>query len=214
MPSTQLVKLEHSSILLKYKGKKILFDPGNFSKQNENLYGIDILIITHSHGDHLNMDNIQYVNEHAEGLQIVTNSGVAEAIKELGIVTHIVEGRDSLQIDGIDITAHDNPHEEIFKDFGLVQNTGYYVDDVFFHPGDSFTTPNKSVKAIATVIIAPFMRVKMAIDYINKNPDVIHLGVHDGVANPELAGLLKNIIEKNIDEGITYVHPDSDPVNL
>lgn len=132
MNNTILTKLEHSSILLNHKGKNILFDPGNFSKQNNNLHNIDILLITHSHGDHLNLENIKYVHEHTNNLQIITNSEVAGQIKDLKIKTHIIENTNSINVDGIEITAHDNKHEEIYHDFGLVQNTGYYIDNVFF----------------------------------------------------------------------------------
>lgn len=216
MSKSQLHKLEHSSILLKHKGKNILFDPGNFSTQNDNLHNIDILVITHAHGDHLNIDNINYVNENSENLQIITNSEVANTIKDLGIKTEVVEGTSEIVINDITITAHDHKHEEIYQDFGLVKNTGYYIDDVFFHPGDAFAKPNKEVKAIATVISAPFMRIKMAIDYINENPNVNHIGVHDSVANPDFSGWLKNIILKNIDANTVYIHPESNlkPVDL
>ena len=131
MNNTILTKLEHSSILLNHKGKNILFDPGNFSKQNNNLHNIDILLITHSHGDHLNLENIKYVHEHTNNLQIITNSEVAGQIKDLKIKTHIIENTNSINI-----------------------------DNVFFHPGDAFTKPNKAISAIATVIVAPFMRIK------------------------------------------------------
>ena len=211
---TKLIKLEHSSILLQHKGKRILFDPGNFSIQNEKLHDIDILIITHKHGDHFNIENVKYINEHAVNLQIITNSEVAKAINEFEINTQVAEGNDSITIGDINITAHDHPHEEIFGEFGLAQNTGYYIDDAFFHPGDAFTKPNKSVKAVTTVIIAPFMRVKMAIDYINDNPNMIHIGVHDSVANPDFLGWLKNIIEKNVNADSIYKHSDSEPITL
>ena len=207
MKNCQVTKLEHSSILLEYLNKRILFDPGSFTTVSDALHDIDILLITHSHGDHLNQTNIQYIIDQNQDVLIITNSQVAELLKNLDASIKIVEGSDKVDIDGIIITAHDHAHEEIYKEYGQVQNTGYYIDTVFFHPGDAFTKPNRKVAVIATIISAPFMQIKSTIDYINNNPSAIHLGVHDAVITSETIGWLKDIIEENINPDCKYEHP-------
>lgn len=211
---TKLLKLPQSSVLLTHKGKRILFDPGSFSMPSQEIQNIDILIITHAHGDHYNEENINYVIEHSSSSQIITNSQVASKLKAIDIEAQVVEGSQITHIDDIEIQAHDNTHEEIYGEFGQVQNTGYYIDAVFFHPDDAFTKPVKPIKAISTVIIAPFMRVKMAIDYIKENPKSVHIGVHEKVASATFASWLQNIIKANIPDSITYVHPESDAVEV
>ena len=214
MEKRQITKLEHSSILLEHLSKRILFDPGSFTIANDALHDIDILLITHSHGDHLNQTNIQYIIDQSQDVLIITNSQVAELLKNLVANIKIVEGSNKVDIDGIIITAHDHAHEEIYKEFGQVQNTGYYIDNIFFHPGDAFTKPNRKVAAIATIISAPFMRIKSAIDYINDNPSAIHLGVHDAVNTFQTVGWLKNIVEKNINPDCRYEHPETNKTIL
>jgi hypothetical protein len=207
MENSQITKLEHSSTLLEHKGKRILFDPGSFTVISDTLNDIDILVLTHGHEDHFHQTNIAYILEQNPQVLIITNSEVAEMLKDLDANVSIVEGSNTIDIDGIIITAHDQNHEEIYKEFWQVQNTGYYVDNVFFHPGDAFTKPNRDVAVIATIISGPFMQIKSTIDYINDNPSVIHLGVHDAVMSDGVAGWIKNIIESNINPDCRYAHP-------
>ena len=61
----KITKYGQSAILIEeYKGKRILIDPGSylFDQVNpEDLGKIDIILITHSHYDHLTPDKVQVI---------------------------------------------------------------------------------------------------------------------------------------------------------
>ena len=201
-----ITKLAHSSFLIEHKDTLIVFDPGSFTEQNERLHNIDLLLITHGHDDHFTIENVQYIQAHSPNLTIVTNSEVSATLEAGGINATVLEGSDATSVHGVTVTAQDEPHEEIYGTFGQVQNTGYYIDDLFFHPGDAFAKPAHPTKAIATVVAAPFMSIKDAISYMNATSEADHIATHDAVVTTEVFGWLEGMVEANLDEGITYRH--------
>ena len=123
-----ITKFGHCCLLLETNGKRILVDPGRFSDAQNTLLNIDIILITHEHADHYHSDSVtQILTSNPEAI-VVTNSSVAKLLTELGVDTHILEGRDTATVVDVLLAAYDGPHVEIFEEFGLVQNTGYLVE--------------------------------------------------------------------------------------
>ena len=94
-----------------------------------------------------------------------------------------MEGGDSATVADIFLEAFDGVHVEIFEDFGLVQNTGYFVDDTFFFPGDAYTVPNKPVAVLALPVAGPWCKVADAIRYAMTIKPNVAFPVHDATLN-------------------------------
>jgi len=66
----KLTKLVHACLIVEKGDRKILVDPGNYSWQSglvksELLKGIDAVVITHGHPDHLHKDFVKAVVEYS-----------------------------------------------------------------------------------------------------------------------------------------------------
>ena len=48
----------HSCVLLDTGAARLLIDPGNFSTDFENLTGLDAVLVTHQHPDHLDLERL------------------------------------------------------------------------------------------------------------------------------------------------------------
>lgn len=177
--SMTITKFGHCCLLLEVKEKRILVDPGRFSDGQNTLTDIDIILITHEHADHYHSESVlQILSNNPEAI-VVTNTSVATLLEGLGIDAYILEGRDCATVVDVDLEAFDGEHVEIFEDFGLVQNTGYFVDGSFFFPGDAYTVPNKPVHILALPVAGPWCKIADAIKYALVVKPAVAFAVHD-----------------------------------
>jgi L-ascorbate metabolism protein UlaG (beta-lactamase superfamily) len=206
-----ITKYGHCCLLLEIAGKRILTDPGTFSTGFETLTNLDIILITHEHADHCHTDSVTQLIEHNPEVIIVTNSSVAKLLTEQGIDTHIIEGTESATVLDVLIEAYDGKHEEIFESYGIVQNTGYLIDNTFFYPGDAFTVPNKSVHVLALPVAGPWCKVADAIRYGIATKTKTALPVHDAVLSEEGKKVTYGHFTRELAKhDITFVIPEGD----
>jgi len=174
-----ITKFGHCCLLLEIKGKRILVDPGRFSTEQNSLTNIDIILITHEHADHCHTESLACILDKNPDAVVVTNSSVEKLLSVDGVLVHILEGRDTATVVDVFIEAFDGEHVEIFEKFGLVQNTGYFIEDIFFFPGDAYTIPNKPVQILALPVAGPWCKVSEAIHYALSVSPTVAFPVHD-----------------------------------
>src|ERR1700722_444774 len=70
---------------------KILTDPGTFTTEPvKGVTGINIILITHEHGDHFHVESIQEVLKNNPTAIVVSNSAVAQLLAEKNIPCTVV----------------------------------------------------------------------------------------------------------------------------
>lgn len=186
-------KLGHCCLVIEENGKKIMTDPGSFSSGMEEETGIDVIVITHEHGDHLHIPAVKAVLTVNPGAAVVGNTGVAKLLEAEGVTCTVVEGSAHSTVAGVTLEACDGKHEEIFEDIGQVQNTGYFIGERLFYPGDSFTKPERTVDVLALPVAGPWCKLPDAIRYaISVHPQKA-FPVHDAVLKPELISLAHRV---------------------
>lgn len=199
-------KLGHCCLLIKTNNLTILTDPGNFSVAQNTLAGIDIVLITHEHADHLHTDSLKEVLKHNPQARVITNTGVGKKLDEIGVPYEILEGRAQTEIRGVTIEAFDGKHEEIFEEIGQVQNTGYFIDQILFYPGDSFHNPEKPVDILALPVAGPWCKIADAVRYALAVKPKKAFPVHDGMLHKDRIGSYHKVPEKVLSEhGIEFV---------
>ncbi len=184
----KIKKLGHCCLLIQTKGKTILTDPGVYSDSQNSLTGIDVVLITHEHPDHLHTDSVKQIVANNPGVRIFTNSSVGKKLDEIGVAYSVLEGNATELVEGILLEAFDAQHEEIFEDFALVQNTGYMIDDKLFYPGDAFHNPNKTVDVLALPVAGPWCSINRATHYAIDIKPRVAFPVHDALLDPTRIG--------------------------
>lgn len=160
---------------------RILTDPGKFSSGFESLTDLDLILITHEHGDHLHTSAVKGLVERNPEAEVVCNSSVGRLLDEAGVPYTTLEDRDTESRGEIRIKAYDGEHVEIIDDYGLVQNTGYLLNEEFFFPGDAYTEPEESVRVLALPVAGPWCKLADAIRYALAVQPQIAVPVHDAV---------------------------------
>lgn len=189
----KITKLGHCSLLIEHEGVRVLTDPGVFTAdQNKQITNVDVVLITHEHGDHLHVESLEAVLEHSPTADVVTNTSVANILKEKGITSTVVEDGESYT-EKIRIEAYGDEHKEIYKDFGNVQNTGYFIAETLFYPGDALYVVDREVLVLALPVAGPWLTIKEAIDYAIEQKPERAFPVHDGMYGVSMPDSLHKI---------------------
>lgn len=202
----QITKFGQCCLLIEIGGKRIVTDPGRFTQEQNLLTDIDIILITHEHADHLHTDSLTALIDNNPRVKIVTNSGVGAILSELQIAYDVLEGRDETTVSDIALQAFDGEHAEIFEEYGQVQNTGYFIAETLFYPGDAYTEPHKDVPVLALPVAGPWCKSADAISYaLRVKPDKT-FPVHDWLLNEDGIALTYGLFESQLQaKGITFV---------
>ncbi len=176
-----ITKLGHCCLLVEHKGLRILTDHGAYSSAQNELTQIDLVLITHEHQDHLHIDSLKTIIKNNPQAKIITNTSVGAILEKEGIIFTVIENNQKVEIQKVLIEGFGEKHEEIYKELGQVQNTGYFIDNTLFYPGDAFTNPQKSVPILAVPVVAPWATFKRAMEYVLEIQPKHCFPVHDGM---------------------------------
>lgn len=207
----KITKYGQCCLLIEVQGKRILTDPGRFSVSQNEVKDIDLILITHEHPDHLHVESLNAILKNNPEAEVVTNTSVGKILAELGLKHEILEGNDKDEKAGIKIEAYDGKHAEIYKEFGQVQNTGYFIAEELFYPGDAYTEPGKQVKVLALPVAGPWCKSVDAISYaLRVKPDKA-FPVHDWFLNEDGIALTYRVFEAGLnDNGVEFVRLHND----
>jgi len=162
------------------EGVRIMTDPGVYTTIQNDAINITAVLITHEHSDHLHLESLKKVLENNPEAIVITNTSVGKILDEAGIKYEKIEEGEKHNLNGVEIIGFGNTHAEIYGGFGLVQNTGYMINDLCY-PGDAFSYPDAKVDILALPVCGPWVKTEHAIDYAkNINPRIV-FPVHDGM---------------------------------
>lgn len=208
----KITKFGHCCLLIEVAGKRVLTDPGKFTVSQNEVRNLDLILITHEHVDHCHSDSLVEIVKNNPQAKIVTNTSVGKILESLKINFEVLEGNYEAQIGGVKLEALDGKHVEIFGDYGQVQNTGYFIADKLFYPGDAYTVPSKNVSVLALPVAGPWCKVAEVITYALAVRPQKAIPVHDGILNENgitvVHGIIENHLKKNNIEFVRMIKDD------
>ncbi|MFA6077221.1 MAG: MBL fold metallo-hydrolase [Candidatus Paceibacterota bacterium] len=202
-------KLGHCCLVIEINGKKIMTDPGSYTVEEQSRESnVDLILITHEHPDHFHLESLKKILINNSSAMVITNNGVGKLLNEVGIKYKVLENKIPEEFFGVELEAHDCKHEEIFEEIGQVQNTGYFIGQKLFYPGDAFYNPGKPVEILALPVAGPWTSIKNAMRYALDIKPKVCFPVHDGMLRsfgtshrvPALVLPKFNIIFKNFED--------------
>ena len=161
----KVTKFAHSCFLIEDQGQRILIDPGIYSDQQNQLTDLNFVLITHEHPDHFDISSIKQIIRNNPTVKIITNAAVKTILDTENIKSLVLENGNSLKENGLIIEGIGDKHAIIHKSIPQFQNTGYFVNNKLFYPGDSLTLPNREVEILALPVSGPWIKISEAIDY-------------------------------------------------
>src|SRR3989344_4908595 len=155
----KITKFGHCCLLIEENGVRILTDPGTYSTQQSEVKNIDFVLITHEHADHFHIDSLKALLKNNPQAKVITNKGVGALLEKDGIAFSVVENGQNSDANGVLIEGFGENHALMHTSIPPIQNTGYFIANKLFYPGDAFTNPEKQVEVLALPVAGPWRRL-------------------------------------------------------
>jgi L-ascorbate metabolism protein UlaG (beta-lactamase superfamily) len=192
----ELIKYGHACVRVEKNGRVLVIDPGMFT-QDPVLDGADVVLITHQHGDHVDVDKLKAASP---DLEIWTCEGVAAELTEVPAKVQVVRHADDFESAGFRVKVFGEWHAKNHPDVPIVQNVGFLLDDELFYPGDALTVPDVDVPTLLVPTNAPWMKLMEMVDYLRTVRPDRAFSTHDGLLNDIGLSLVDNYLKMESDK--------------
>jgi L-ascorbate metabolism protein UlaG (beta-lactamase superfamily) len=176
----QVTHFGHSCVLLDTGAARLLIDPGTFSAGFEGVTGLDAVLVTHQHPDHLDPDRLPALLRGNPDARLVVDPGTAG---QLGDVDHeTVEPGATVTLGGAQVEVLGGRHAIIHPDIPQIPNNAYLVDGTHLHPGDSIdTVPPGELEVLFLPAAAPWSKIAETIEYLRAVAPRTAVPIHEAV---------------------------------
>ncbi|BDH59134.1 MBL fold metallo-hydrolase [Tsukamurella sp. PLM1] len=187
----RLTHFRHSCVLVEMSETRVLFDPGTFSHGFEGLTGLDAIVVTHQHPDHIDPDRIDALVEANPDAQLFADPTTASRRGDRWIAA--VPGHD-FGIGNLIARAVGGTHAVIHPDIPTIDNTSFLLGDEerigrFYHPGDALFVPDEPVDVLGLPVSAPWCRISETIDFFREVRPGAAVPIHDALLAEAGAGV-------------------------
>jgi L-ascorbate metabolism protein UlaG (beta-lactamase superfamily) len=181
----RITKLGHCCLLIEEAGLRILTDPGSYTREaQEKLENIDVVLITHEHGDHFHLESLKKILLNNPKAEVITNRGVGAFLRAEGISFNSLEHDEKHAVKEVLFEGYGSDHAPIYPGVPEVINTGYFIHNTLFYPGDALFNPGREIPVLALPVAGPWIKISEAIDYAKLLAPKRCFPVHDGMITP------------------------------
>jgi L-ascorbate metabolism protein UlaG (beta-lactamase superfamily) len=161
----RLIKYTHACVRLEDGERALVIDPGTWSEP-EAIEGVDDILVTHEHYDHINIELLEEAADTNPRLRIYTHADLASQLESLHKhVTTVAVGQ-TFTAAGFEVRVVGGHHAEIFDGLPGCANVGFIVNDLVYHPGDSFFVPDQDIEHLLVPASAPWLKLGEALTFV------------------------------------------------
>ncbi len=204
----KITKYSHSCLLIETPDRVSIFDPGVYSWLSgtfniDTLARLDDIIITHDHGDHLNLPFVKSLLLKFPEATITTTEATAEVLRLEGITQAVTEGNDSIELF---VADHESMQPLMAT---MTSNTGVHYLGQLTHPGDSHHfLQTKDILALP--IIAPWGSMTAAVQLATSLKPKHIIPIHDAPFNDASRASTYDMLANYFETiGIDFIKPEN-----
>ncbi len=209
----RLTHLGHACLLVETADARILVDPGSFSADFTALSGLDAILLTHQHPDHVDehrLPALLAVNPTASVLAEPDTAAMLRDSTSDGPRASPFVGGESTTVGGVTIEGVGQQHALIHGGVPRVGNTGFVLSAVgeptLFHPGDAYDAePGRQVDVLALPLSAPWTAIQQTLSFADRISPRWEFPIHDALLTSVGRTLYLTHVRGFAPEGATVV---------
>jgi L-ascorbate metabolism protein UlaG (beta-lactamase superfamily) len=175
----RVTKYEHAAMVVDEGGRKLVIDPGSFTRSLTDQKDVEAIVVTHEHADHWTPEQLKGLLDTNPAASVFGPAGVAAALGAEGIEVETVTDGDTVEVGPFTLTFAGTDHAVIHESIPVPDNTGVLVNGKLFYPGDSFFVPPFPVEVLAAPVGAPWLKISEAMDYVSAVKPARSFPVHE-----------------------------------
>ncbi|MHA6792213.1 MBL fold metallo-hydrolase [Pseudonocardia bannensis] len=206
----QITHFGHACVLLDTGAARLLIDPGLFSTGFEDLTGLNAIMITHQHFDHLDADRLDPLLRANPDARLIVDAGSAEKVADRE--HEVTRPGDTLQVAGARVDVLGGDHAVIHPDVPMIPNNGYLVDGTHLHPGDAYVpAPQPGLQVLFVPAGAPWLKIGEVVDYLRAVAPRTAVPIHEAVLSKAGQKVHYGLLEQLAPEGTAFRVLDREP---
>lgn len=179
----RLTHLGHACLLVEAGGQRILIDPGVFSPGLEDLTGLNVILVTHQHADHVDLQRLPAMLVANPQARLYAEPQAAAVMAQGGIRSEHTVAGEELSFGRVLIMPVGEKHALINEALPRVGNLGVVIraegEPSLFHPGDAYDGESGQVDILALPLNAPWTASRDTVAFAQRIAPKVSVPIHD-----------------------------------
>ena len=181
----RITHLGHACLLVETGGQHILIDPGAYSPGIVDVTGLHLILVTHQHADHIDLQRLPAVLEANPQARLYAEPQAADVMEAAGIAAeHTVSG-EMLTFGAVQVTPVGEKHALINEALPRVGNLGVVLrsegEPSVFHPGDAYDAEPGQIDILALPLNAPWTASRDTVAFARRISPRVSIPIHDAL---------------------------------
>lgn len=180
----RITRLGHACLLIEAADRRILLDPGNFSRF-DHVRDLDAILVTHSHLDHFDPDATAALIAHNPAASVHTDPKTAQSLREAGLDAVPTTEGEPFEIGDITVSPVGVLHAFNHEAMPQLPNVGFVLraeeEPTLYHPGDAYDAEPGEVDVLAHPLNAPWAASRDSIAFVARIAPRAVIPVHDAL---------------------------------
>jgi L-ascorbate metabolism protein UlaG (beta-lactamase superfamily) len=179
----RITHLGHACLLVETGGQRILIDPGVYSPGIEQVTGLDLILVTHQHADHVDLQRLPAVLQGNPQARLYAEPQAAAVMEQAGIAAEHTQAGEVLSFGPVQVTPVGDLHALINEALPRVGNLGVVLrtqgEPSLFHPGDAYDGEPGQIDILALPLNAPWTPSRDTVAFAQRISPRVCIPIHD-----------------------------------
>ena len=165
--------------------RRILIDPGNFSRGFEDLTGLDAILVTHNHPDHFDPEPVARLIRANPQTPVHTDPLTAQKLREEGLDARATQQGNEFGVGDVTVSPVGELHAFNHDKMPVIPNVGLVLraegEPSLFHPGDAYDADPGEVDVLAHPLNAPWCASRDSLAFVARIAPKAVVPIHDAL---------------------------------
>ena len=181
----RLTHLGHACLLVETGGQRILIDPGVYSPGIVDVTGLSVILVTHQHSDHVDLQRLPGILEANPQVRLYAEPQASAILEGAGMGSELTVANETLTVGRVEITPVGEKHALINAALPRIGNLGVVLrsagEPSLFHPGDAYDGEPGQVDILALPLNAPWSAGRDTVAFAQRISPRVCVPIHDAL---------------------------------